>query len=352
MGNSSMSKQGRDPYWDIVKGLLMSLVVLGHFLQLYLKNAGGGAPVLESTLCLIYLFHMPLFVFVSGMFSKSLAKRRERAFDELIIPFIACQVLWLAVIAVVDGPRVAASRLLVPQFALWYLVALFAWRVLLPDLAKIRFMLPIAASLFFIGQFFSGIDNTFAAQRTIGFLVFFLLGYRLDAERVVLFVRRVPLAVAIVLLVGAFAALFAVFCNTAVPYDKVFRVLTHGAHIDGSTGYLFGIGAYAVAFVGAVVLSACFLRVALSFKSLDALSEIGSDTMPLYLAHGYVVKAVCATLVPLLPELPEPLLLGLFVLLTLGVVVAFSSVGWREVYAKVIAFCKKVVLRPKAVLAN
>ena len=153
MGNSSLSKQGRDPYWDIVKGLLMSLVVLGHFLQLCLKDAGGGAPVLESTLCLIYLFHMPLFVFVSGMFSKSLAKRRERAFDELIIPFLVCQIIWLIGIAAVDGPRVAASRLLVPQFTLWYLVALFAWRVLLPDLVKVRFMLPVAAALFFIGQF-------------------------------------------------------------------------------------------------------------------------------------------------------------------------------------------------------
>lgn len=142
----------RDPYWDCVKGSLMVLVVLGHFVQLYLVNAsGGGTPLLESLLCLIYLFHMPLFVFVSGMFSKSLAKRRERSFDELVVPFLVCQILWLVVTAVADGPRVAASLLLVPQFTLWYLVALFAWRMLLPDLSRVRFILPIAAALFFVG---------------------------------------------------------------------------------------------------------------------------------------------------------------------------------------------------------
>lgn len=184
-------------------------------------------------------------------------------------------------------------------------------------------------------------DNTFAAQRTIGFFFFFLLGYRLDAGRVVAFVRKVPFALAVAILAAAFLAFFAVFSSGAVPYDKVFRVLTHGGHIDRSSGYVFGMGAYSFAFVGAVVLSVCFLRVALPLKSFDALSGIGSDTMPLYLAHGYVVKAVCATLVPLLPELPGPLLLFMFALLTFGVVVAFSSEGWREICAKAIAFCKR-----------
>ena len=303
--------------------------------------------MLESLLCLVYFFHMPLFVFISGMFSKSLAKRRELAFKELIIPFILCQVLWLAVVAVVDGPHIAISRLLVPQFALWYLAALFAWRVLLPDLAKVRFMLPIAAVLFFIGQFFSGIDNTFAAQRTIGFLFFFLLGYRLDAGRVVSFVRRVPLGVAVVLLLGAFVALFTMFCNGSVSYEAVFSVFCHGTHIGSTIGYLPGIGVYAAAFFGAVVLSLCFLRVVLPLKSLEAMSKIGSDTMPLYLAHGYVVRAMVKALCLLTPFglLPELLVLIFFFLLTAGIVVSFSTEKWRDMYGKVIRACETVFLK-------
>ena len=313
-----------------------------------LSRAIGGGCSFARVFALPHLFfHMPLFVFVSGMFSKSLAKRRERAFDELIIPFIACQLLWLVVLAVVDGPRVAASRLLVPQFALWYLVALFAWRVLLPDLAKVRFMLPIAAVLFFIGQFFGGIDNAFAVQRTLGFLFFFLLGYRLDAGRVVSFVRRVPLAVAVVFLLGAFVALFTMFCNGSVSYEAVFYVLCHGTHIGGSVGYLFGIGMYSAAFFGAVVLSLCFLRVVLPLKSLKAMSKIGSDTMPLYLAHGYVVVAMVKGLCLLTPLtlLPELVLLIFFALLTAGIVVAFSTEKWRDMYDKAIRACEAVLLK-------
>lgn len=34
--------KARDGYWDAVKGGLMVLVVLGHFIQVYLETLGGG----------------------------------------------------------------------------------------------------------------------------------------------------------------------------------------------------------------------------------------------------------------------------------------------------------------------
>lgn len=33
-------KQGRDAFWDVVKGLLMLLVVFERFIQIYLENVG------------------------------------------------------------------------------------------------------------------------------------------------------------------------------------------------------------------------------------------------------------------------------------------------------------------------
>ena len=32
----------RNLYWDVAKGALMSLVVLGHLAQVYLEKVGGG----------------------------------------------------------------------------------------------------------------------------------------------------------------------------------------------------------------------------------------------------------------------------------------------------------------------
>lgn len=66
-------------YWDNMKGLLISLVVMGHFIQVYFEKCvwGDNYYFLQTVLCFIYYFHMPLFIFVSGYFSKNVEKRRN-----------------------------------------------------------------------------------------------------------------------------------------------------------------------------------------------------------------------------------------------------------------------------------
>ena len=52
--------------WDNVKFLLILLVVVGHVADLYTKNS----HVLAAIRFYIYIFHMPAFIFVSGLMSK------------------------------------------------------------------------------------------------------------------------------------------------------------------------------------------------------------------------------------------------------------------------------------------
>lgn len=57
----------RNYYWDNIKGLLILLVVFAHVLyQLQDESVG-----INYTVDVIYLFHMPAFVFVSGFFAKA-----------------------------------------------------------------------------------------------------------------------------------------------------------------------------------------------------------------------------------------------------------------------------------------
>ena len=186
-------------------------------------------------------FHMPLFVFISGMFSKNASKRRNRAFADLVVPVLAVQALWLVWLAVTDGLRYALSQVFTPQFALWYLVALFVWRLTLPDLVRVRFILSVSAALFFFGQVFNGIDNTLAIQRVLGFLFFFVLGYQLDSTRVMRGIGRVPLVLAVAAFAVVFLALYAAFASGCIPYGMVFGALVHGMHINESAGYFMGL---------------------------------------------------------------------------------------------------------------
>ena len=58
--------------WDILKFGLILFVVLGHIADGYT----GDSEVMRSLYLFIYVFHMPLFIFISGLFSK-------RTVDEL-----------------------------------------------------------------------------------------------------------------------------------------------------------------------------------------------------------------------------------------------------------------------------
>ena len=55
----------RDTRIDSLKFVLICLVILGHCLELFSLHL---TPVTNHLYQFIYLFHMPLFVFISGCF--------------------------------------------------------------------------------------------------------------------------------------------------------------------------------------------------------------------------------------------------------------------------------------------
>ena len=74
-------KGKRDQTWDIVKGIGIILVVIGH----------SGCPAYLKHF--IYLFHMGLFFFISGMFLSNpnlnnLKQFTQKKLNRLYIPFI------------------------------------------------------------------------------------------------------------------------------------------------------------------------------------------------------------------------------------------------------------------------
>lgn len=81
----------RNIYWNLVKGVAILLVLLGHSIQY-----GSGDPIeicMEKTLFkFIYGFHMPLFMLISGYFffftlSKNcITEILKRTFYSIIIP--------------------------------------------------------------------------------------------------------------------------------------------------------------------------------------------------------------------------------------------------------------------------
>jgi fucose 4-O-acetylase-like acetyltransferase len=66
--------ESRDVFIDNVKGVLIFLVVLGHVIGIYTHENFG---LFMLWIC-VYCFHMPLFVYISGVLSKDMEKAGEK----------------------------------------------------------------------------------------------------------------------------------------------------------------------------------------------------------------------------------------------------------------------------------
>ena len=188
--------------FDNIKGILIILVVLGHVAH-PVHNAN---PVLSAAFDIIYLFHMPLFVFMSGLFAKG-AFRGGRLNVDRILSFLALGFAFQLALALVNGSTLTPARILAFTSAPWYLISMAYWYALTPVLSRLGarrgMALSLAASL--LWGMIDLSSGFLAISRTVAFLPCFALGYYLD-PRDILRVRTwrgAPYAVAIALAIAA-----------------------------------------------------------------------------------------------------------------------------------------------------
>ncbi|MCU6763639.1 Fucose 4-O-acetylase and related acetyltransferases [uncultured Roseburia sp.] len=170
----------RNAYFDNMKAMLIFLVVLGHVLS----NFGGEGSLARWLYLMIFSFHMPVFLFVSGYFAKPDPKK---VIARLLILYLIFQVLQEAVQYMIDfvkHPSEAAFefQLFFPLWTLWYLLALILYNILLPtfdtdDPKKQIRNLVIAFAMGMLISYSTNTDNFLAANRVVTFLPFYLTGY-------------------------------------------------------------------------------------------------------------------------------------------------------------------------------
>lgn len=159
----------RSPYWDNIKGILIILVVLGHAFWPY-KNLDGMEYVVE----VIYLFHMPAFVFVSGYLSRIKDRFAPKPYLQLLVSYFLINTLMLAYSYFVLGNDINLTR---PYYSCWYLLALLVWRISLPVLAKCKGIIPLSIVFALVVGFSDEISNQFVLARIVSFYPFFIGGY-------------------------------------------------------------------------------------------------------------------------------------------------------------------------------
>lgn len=180
----------RNLWIDRIKFILIFLVILGHvgFVRnTFLDISIGGelTNAMKEIIRLIYLFHMPAFILISGYLTTSRpiveAYKKSTKFIKLYLIFHVFNII-LSVVCSSSIPSL--KELLYPSFGLWYLLALFLWRILL------AFVERWYNGLFFIVcscmvsslSVLLPIPSVFGLNRFVSFMPFFIIGYVVRKE--------------------------------------------------------------------------------------------------------------------------------------------------------------------------
>ena len=267
--------------WDNAKWFLICCVVFGHVANPF----RSGNPVTAAVQFWVYLFHMPAFIFIAGMFSKRTVNERRwpRAFSYVLL-YLLMKVLKFLADVYVKGSAKAELDLIKVITAPWFALAM-CWFLLITMLVRnVRMRYVLTASLILAVAFgYTRFPGTFlAVTRTIVFYPFFYLGYKADLERMERFLdkRRVRFLGQTILL-GSLAYVLADF-ERVKRFRKLFRGRYTYRQISKSLWMMGGglrIAAYAVSALLVFAVLAAMPR------RRGIFAKLGERTMSVFALH-------------------------------------------------------------------
>jgi len=270
----------RDPWLDNAKMALVTLVVVGHAWTL-----APPGPLRDHLYDFLYAWHVPAFVLVTGFLSKSFAYTRARWWmlvRTVVVPYLVFEA-GIAVFRTYVGGERLEDLFADPHWPMWYLAALFFWRVLTPPFkamsTPLALAVAVAASLV-AGLYFSDLLDL---ARVFGLLPFFVLGLKATPERLELLRARGVAWVA----VGVFAviAVLTRFTDAIAETEWLYYRARYDELVASDTeAFAIRAGVLLVGLCGALAFLALVPRVEGWF------TRMGAYTLVVYLFHGFAVK--------------------------------------------------------------
>lgn len=273
----------RDAFFDNAKYLAIVLVAVAHAWE----PLKGDSRFLEAAYTVVYTFHMPAFIIISGFFSRSFDMRPDRLrrlITGVAVPYIVFETAYPLFRRVVDHAPEQEISLLDPWYLTWFLVALFVWRLTTPIWNAVRHPLPLALGIAVLASVTPGIGDDLDLQRVLQFLPYFVLGLCMRPEHFHR-VRRRSVRIAAV---PVFAAALAFGWWAAPRMNTAWFYHRDAAQELGAPWWAGPVMVLAM-FGCSLLLTACFFAWVpgrhLWFTAL------GAGTLYGYLLHGFVVKA-------------------------------------------------------------
>ncbi|MFF4355782.1 acyltransferase family protein [Streptomyces sp. NPDC001604] len=273
----------RDSFFDNAKYLAILLVAMGHSWE----PLKGDSRILEAAYTVVYTFHMPAFIIISGYFSRSFDMRPDRVrrlITGVLVPYIVFETAYTLFKRYGDHDPSMTVSLLDPWYLTWFLAALFIWRLTTPLWKTLRWPLPVALGIAMFGSVSPEIGDDLDLQRVLQFLPYFVLGLCMKPEhfRMVRTRRMRILAVPVFVAASAVGWWAVPRMNTAWFYHR------DSAQELGAPWWTGPVMVLAM-FGCSLLLTACFFAWVPRRKMW--FTALGAGTLYGYLLHGFLVKA-------------------------------------------------------------
>lgn len=324
-----MNTKDRDYLFDNLKLLLIFLVVFGHMISGATKNN----PYCGILYYLIYSFHMPLFIFATGYFSKNVDKVRDKAFTSTLLSFLVFNGLYAICFEATDYLNIFRIHR-----NLWFLVVIFYYRIFLKDLVKVRFVLPLSVILSVVVGIFPRPGGYMAISRTVAFLPFFLLGHYCTKDHIQK-IRQIPKWISAVILAGI-TGIMAIIYTHKIFNKAIFLYKNSYKYI----GYSDKRGAFyrMSLIIIAIVVGICLINI-LSSKQYK-FTKWGRNTFAIYISHTFVLQLLRDN--GFFKSFNSNLIeIAVYVILSIALVAIFGLPKYGELFNKADHFLSGLLLK-------
>ena len=312
--------------FDNLKGLAIILIVLGHmlFLTKYISIS-----LLKN---FIFVFHLPIFFFVAGYFSKIGPKEPMKAVKRILIPYLLFCIIYKLFLYFIIG-KTSGILFIEPEDTLWFLISLFTMKILLPLLNKLKYpvltttVLALLIGFIPLNLVYLGISRTFA------FLPVFMVGFKYKEYKNI-FDSKYPKLKEILdnnktsILLLIISLIICVLIAYNFPFKIIFlkRGYVFNSGIDG---IIEVINRFIIIAMG-IIMTLLLNKVMTNKKTI--LTQIGKNSMGIYLLHYYFITSIKTFLMPNVPILSSSGLIFLvFAFVSTAIIVLLLS---RDVVTK------------------
>jgi len=312
---------------DIYKGLLIFLVVWGHFMMPLIDSE---YPVARRLFLLIYSFHMPAFIFLSGYFYYGSWKKRGTVFKSIcswIVLYCAMKLMLNCCDILFYGEKKLIPNFLHESYAPWYILVMIIFKLLLlpiefiqkinkkdtetnnqnimkgkTDMPKelfsdgisiyLMFLIVLSACLSMLNMpWQEKVGDFLALDRVVSFAPFFYMGmlYKkyLSSGRVSVFEKT---SKPIFITGAVFTATFIIFFSIIGPYTRMFYGTWGYVLVYENMASIFKgvLNPLRVVFIPYALCIAYFFFVLINKKEFfltPFLKKFGVYSLPIYVFH-------------------------------------------------------------------